>query len=120
LSIVGLVFIVAGILLVAGLTSEPHKAPRAGIAYGVLTGAFIAAYTVNNGWAVKVLLLSPFLIDFTGTFVRMVVLTPFAWRDRARAAQEARTFAIPVTVVSVFGPLGYVLVLFVRTNLIIA
>ena len=73
---------------------------------------FIAAYTVNDGWAVKVLLMSPFLVDFTGNFVRMLVLTPFAWRDRARVAQEARTFATPVAVVSVFGPLGYVLVLF--------
>jgi drug/metabolite transporter (DMT)-like permease len=112
LSILGLVFIVAGILLVAGLTSEPHKAPRAGIAYGLLTGVFIAAYTVNDGWAVKVLLMSPFLVDFTGNFVRMVVLTPLAWRDRARVAYEARAFAKPVAVVSVFGPLGYVLVLF--------
>jgi drug/metabolite transporter (DMT)-like permease len=112
LSILGLGFIVAGILLVAGLTREPHKAPRAGVAYGLLTGTFIAAYTVNDGWAVKVLLISPFLLDFTGNFVRMLVLTPLAWRDRARAAYEARAFATPVAVVSVFGPLGYVLVLF--------
>jgi drug/metabolite transporter (DMT)-like permease len=112
LAILGLVFIVAGILLVAGLTREPHKAPRAGIAFGLLTGVFIAAYTVNDGWAVKVLLLSPFLVDFTGNFFRMLVLTPFAWRDRARVVQEARTFATPVAIVSVFGPLGYVLVLF--------
>jgi drug/metabolite transporter (DMT)-like permease len=112
LSIVGLAFIVVGILLTAGLTSEPHKAPRAGIVYGLLTGVFIAAYTLNDAWAVKVLLISPFLVDFTGNFVRMVVLSPIAWRDRPGVTHEARTFARPVMVVSVLGPLGYILVLF--------
>jgi drug/metabolite transporter (DMT)-like permease len=108
----GLALIVAGILLVAGLTREPHRAPKAGIFFGLLTGAFIASYTVNDGWAVKALALSPFIIDFTGNLVRVVVLAPFALRDRAGVAREARTYARPAAVVSVLGPLGYILVLF--------
>src|SRR6185312_8693825 len=68
----GLVLIVIGILLVAGLTHEPHRAPKVGILFGLLTGAFIASYTVNDGWAVKSLALSPFIIDFTGNLVRVV------------------------------------------------
>ena len=108
----GLVLIVAGILLVAGLTREPHRAPKVGIFFGLLTGAFIAGYTVNDGWAVKALALSPFIIDFSGNLVRVVVLTPFALRDRAGAAREAREYARPAAVVSVLGPLGYILVLF--------
>jgi len=112
LSAVGLVLIVAGILLVAGLTREPHRAPRKGIFFGLLTGLFIASYTVNDGWAVKILAISPFLVDFIGNFLRILVLTPFAWRDRAAVAREAREFALPAAVVSVLGPLGYILVLF--------
>jgi drug/metabolite transporter (DMT)-like permease len=108
----GLALIVAGILLVAGLTREPHRAPRVGIFFGLLTGAFIASYTVNDGWAVKVLALSPFVIDFSGNLVRVVVLAPFALRDRAGVAREARTYARPAAVVSILGPLGYILVLF--------
>lgn len=108
----GLILIVAGILLVAGLTREPHRAPKVGIFFGLLTGAFIAAYTVNDGWAVKVLALSPFIIDFTGNLVRVVALAPFALRDRVALAREARTYARPAAVVSVLGPLGYILVLF--------
>src|ERR1700733_11565140 len=77
LSGLGLMLIVAGILLVAGLTREPHRAPRKGIFYGLLTGLFIASYTLNDGWAVKVLALSPFVVDFTGNLVRLLVLTPF-------------------------------------------
>ena len=77
-----------------------------------MTGALIAAYTLNDGWAVKVLLISPFLIDFTGNLFRMLVLAPRAWRDRARVALEARVYRRPVIMVSVLGPLGYILVLF--------
>jgi drug/metabolite transporter (DMT)-like permease len=112
LSAVGLVLIVAGILLVAGLTREPHRAPRKGIFFGLLTGLFIASYTLNDGWAVKVLALSPFIVDFTGNCLRILVLTPIAWRDKAAAMREAREYAVPAAVVSVLGPLGYILVLF--------
>ena len=108
----GLVLIVAGILLVAGLTREPHRAPKAGIFFGLLTGLFIAGYTVNDGWSVKSLALSPFIIDFSGNLIRVVVLTPLALRDLPGVAREARVYAKPAAVVGVLGPLGYILVLF--------
>src|SRR5262245_53538032 len=111
-SIVGLVLIVGGILLVAGLVGHHERAPAVGVAYGLATGAFIAAYTLNDGYAVKVLLISPFVIDFTGNVFRMLVLAPRAWRDRRRLAREARVYRKPVIIVSVLGPLGYILVLF--------
>jgi drug/metabolite transporter (DMT)-like permease len=111
-AVAGLVLIVGGILLVAGLIGHHRRAPGVGVFYGLLTGALIAAYTLNDGWAVKVLLISPFVIDFTGNLFRMAVLAPRAWRDRARVALEARTYRKPVIVVSVLGPLGYILVLF--------
>ena len=108
----GLVLIVAGILLVAGLTREPHRAPKAGIFFGLLTGLFIAGYTVNDGWSVKSLGLSPFIIDFSGNLIRVVVLTPLALRDLPGVRREARVYATPAAVVGVLGPLGYILVLF--------
>ena len=112
-SLVGLVLIVLGILLVAGIVGHHHRrAPGVGVLYGLLTGAFIAAYTVNDGYAVKFLLISPFLVDFTGNLFRMAVLAPRAWRDRDRVRLEARVFRKPVVVVGVLGPLGYILVLF--------
>ena len=111
-AVAGLLLIVGGILLVAGLIGHHRRAPRVGVFYGLLTGALISAYTLNDGWAVKVLLISPFIIDFTGNLFRMLVLAPRAWRDRARVALEARTYRKPVIAVSVLGPLGYILVLF--------
>ncbi len=112
LSFLGVAFIVGGILLVSGLTSSHHKAPRAGVAFGLLIGVFIAGYTINDGWAVKVLMMSPFLVDFTGNLLRTVLLAPWALRDPAELMREAREYRSSVIAVSVLGPLGYILVLF--------
>jgi drug/metabolite transporter (DMT)-like permease len=111
-SALGMLLIVAGILLVAGLVGHHERAPGVGVFWGLTTGVLIAAYTLNDGWAVKVLLISPFVVDFTGNLFRMTVLAPRAWRDRRRLALEARVYRKPVIIVSVLGPLGYILVLF--------
>ena len=111
-SVLGVLLIVSGILMVSGLTSEPHKAPRAGIVLGMLTGVFIAAYTINDGWAVKTLLISPFIVDFAGNVLRIAVLAPMAWRDRTGLLTEVKKYRMPILIVAVLGPLGYILVLF--------
>lgn len=111
-SVAGVALIVGGILLVAGILGHHRRAPVAGVFWGLATGAFIAGYTLNDGYAVKVLLISPFLIDFTGNAFRMLVLAPRALRDAPRLAGEIREFRRPVLMVSVLGPLGYILVLF--------
>lgn len=92
----------------APLRQRVHK----GIAYGLLTGAFIASYTVVDGYAVKVLLMSPILIDYMGNFVRVALLVPVVLRDlpTARTLWLAQwRFALLVAVVS---PVAYVLVLY--------
>ena len=112
ISMAGVGLVVCGIVLVSGMLSEHHKAPRAGVAFGLGTGMFIAAYTINDGWAVKTLAISPFIVDFSGNLVRMLALSPRAWLDRGRVKREMRDYAKPVAIVSVLGPLGYILVLF--------
>jgi len=111
-SVLGVVLVVCGIGLVSGLFSEHHKAPRAGVLFGLGTGIFIAAYTLNDGWAVKVLMISPFIVDYSGNFLRVLVLSPRAWMNRAQVRREMRDYVRPVVVVSVLGPVGYILVLY--------
>lgn len=112
ISVLGVLLIVGGIVMVSGLANEAHKAPRAGIALGMLTGVFIAGYTINDGWAVKSLMLSPFLIDFSGNLLRLGALAPMALKDRGALMAEARTYRTPILIVAVLGPLGYILVLY--------
>jgi drug/metabolite transporter (DMT)-like permease len=112
LSVVGVLLIVSGIILVSGMLSEHHKAPRAGIFFGIGTGLFTAAYTINDGWAVKTLMISPFIIDYAGNLTRMLVLSPRAWNDRVNLRLEFREYVRPAAIVAVLGPMGYILVLF--------
>jgi uncharacterized membrane protein len=111
-SLVGVLLIVSGIVLVTGLLDSRHKVAGKGVAYGLCTGLFIASYTVNDGWAVKTLLISPFIVDYGGNLIRTLVLLPSAWRQRAQAQQELRQFFKPALTVSLLGPLGYILVLY--------
>jgi drug/metabolite transporter (DMT)-like permease len=111
-SLLGMLLIVSGILLVTGLLLSGRRVDSKGIVYGLSTGCFIAAYTINDGWAVKTLLISPLLIDYTGNLFRMVVLSPAAWRDRQQTVLEFRRYRNPIFIVSLLGPLGYILVLY--------
>ncbi|MEY4123157.1 MAG: hypothetical protein RLZZ457_1995 [Pseudomonadota bacterium] len=124
----GIAGVVAGVFLIAGgpqfladwrrvEVSTPEQVAQqqrrhAGLRYGVLIGAFIASYTVVDGYAVKVLVLSPILVDYLGNFVRLVFLVPAVLRDRPTAWQLWRKQWKYATVVGVISPVSYVLVLY--------
>lgn len=110
--LLGLLLVVLGIIAVADLTLKLRQTHGHGLAWGLLTGSFIAGYTLNDGWAVKVLLIHPLLIDYTGNLFRFVVLTPKALARPGALRAELRTFYRPALVVSALAPLGYLLVLF--------
>lgn len=115
LALLGVLMVVSGIALVADLGRPRQHSPRAGILWGLLTGACIAAYTLNDGWAVKYLLLSPILVDYCSNFFRVLVLAPRALANHAVLRQEVRNYGRPALVVGVLGPLGYILVLWAMT-----
>ena len=116
----GIFAVVGGVFLVAGgprlfrASSDPVKRQRvrAGIFYGLVTGIFIATYTVVDGWGVKVLGMSPILVDYLGNFVRLVILLPLVWPMRAgiRAVWRAQWKA--ALFIAAISPISYVLVLY--------
>ena len=119
-AVLGIAGVVAGVFLIAGgpgllsagRDEQARRLVRKGMQYGVLTGLFIASYTVVDGYAVKVMLLSPILVDYMGNFVRVLVLAPVALRKPAELAPlwaAQWRFALLVAAVS---PVAYVLVLF--------
>jgi drug/metabolite transporter (DMT)-like permease len=112
LAILGLLLVIAGIVLVANLHRSLRHGALPGLVWGTVTGACIAAYTLNDGWAVKALAVSPFLIDFTGNCFRVLVLSPQALAARGELRREWRAYRLPVLTVATLGPLGYILVLF--------
>jgi drug/metabolite transporter (DMT)-like permease len=122
LAVVGGVFLIAGgpkLLRSLKSDSQANEAAhiqqlrvRKGIFYGLFTGVFIAGYTVLDGYAVKILLLSPILIDYFGNFARIALLLPSLLRDTqaTRASwQKEWKYALIVGGIS---PISYVLVLY--------
>jgi drug/metabolite transporter (DMT)-like permease len=112
LALAGLALILVGIVLIANLHRAVRRTAVPGLMWGALTGACIAAYTLNDGWAVKVLAVSPFLIDFSGNAFRVLALSRNALADHASVAEEWKRYRRPVLTVALLGPLGYLLVLF--------
>jgi drug/metabolite transporter (DMT)-like permease len=85
---------------------------RAGLAWGGATGVLIAGYTVIDGYAVKVALVSPILVDWIGNVLRIPFQLPEAWADRAGVVNEWRTRWRAGLLLAAISPVGYVLVLF--------
>ena len=120
LGVAGILGVVAGVFLIAGgpgLWRGVHDAQqrqriRKGMVYGVLSGAFIASYTVVDGYAVKVLLLSPILVDYVGNVLRLFVVGPAVLRDLPAAGLLWRRQWKYALLVGTISPVSYVLVLY--------
>ncbi|MBP6337121.1 MAG: EamA family transporter [Vitreoscilla sp.] len=116
----GVLAVCGGIWLIAGgpalwrCANDPAQRVRvrAGLLWGALTGVLIASYTVVDGYAVKVLLVSPILVDYFGNLVRIPFMLPKCWRDRAAGPAAWRAQWRHALVVATLGPLAYVLVLY--------
>ena len=120
LGLIGILGVVGGVFLIAGgpglwrAAQDPQQQARVrtGIFYGGVTGLFIASYTVVDGYAVKVALMSPIMVDYFGNLVRLLFLLPTLLRDRPAVWAlwlQQRRYAL---VVGIFSPVSYVLVLY--------
>lgn len=120
----GIIAVVSGVFLIAGgprllrsLQDEHHDIEqqyriRRGLFYGLFTGVFIAAYTVLDGYAVKVLVMSPILVDYFGNYARLAILLPSMLRDRKQTLASWKKEWKYAVIVATISPISYVLVLF--------
>jgi drug/metabolite transporter (DMT)-like permease len=116
-AVLGILLIGAGVIMLTwepggdGARGTATNNRRAGVAYGLLTGAFIAAYTLWDKQAVSGLALSPILYYWAALSVQAALLSPVALRrrDEVRAAWLAHR--PEVLGVAVLSPLSYLLVL---------
>lgn len=116
----GVCAVCGGVLLIAGGPAlwrgshDPatHRRALAGVRWGALTGALIAAYTVIDGYAVKLLLIGPVLVDYVGNLLRVPLLLLASLRDMAGLRAAWRGQWRHALVVATLGPLAYILVLY--------
>ena len=118
LALVGAGLIIGSVFVLAGgttLLTDRTEGARGALYYGLLTGTFIAAYTLWDKVAVGALLIHPLLYDWSSNLGRTLLLAPVAvrrWQETKRVWREWRLETLGVAILS---PLAYILVLFALT-----
>ncbi len=123
LGVGGVLAVTGGVFLIAGgpglwaKANDPAQAARIrlGVGYGICTGALIAGYTLIDGYAVKVALISPILVDYFGNLLRIPFMLRGALRDRSACLLAWRQQWRHALLVALISPLAYVLVLYAVT-----
>jgi drug/metabolite transporter (DMT)-like permease len=125
-AIAGIGCVVAGIIVIAlpGAGGNAGPAPaadgaRAGkgpsvagpTAFALLTGTFIASYTLWDKYAVSTLRTPPLLQGYAAFPVMALLLAPLARRAGGRTALVWRAYRAQVIGAAVLAPLAYILVL---------
>ena len=116
----GVLGITLGVFMIAGgpalwaRTQDPVQRARvlAGLRWGGATGLLIALYSVLDGYAVKVMLISPILVDYIGNLLRIPFMLPAVLADRTGFVRDLRLQWRSALVLALVSPLGYVLVLY--------
>ena len=114
LALAGGAVIVASIFFLAGgpsIFSQRASDQRVAIGYGLVTGGFIAAYTVWDRHGVASLVIAPLVYDAGTTLTGVLLLAPFAagrWPEVKRQWREHRVDAAAVAGLS---SISYILVL---------
>ena len=121
--ITGIVLVVLGVLVLGapGRGGDSPAPPAPGtparprlsraIMFALVTGTFIASYTLWDKYAVSTLQVPPLIQGYASLPVMALVLAPSALRQRSRTTRVWRDFRRQVTGAAVLSPLAYILVL---------
>lgn len=108
----GSALVIAGVIVLSrGGGSTSRENLRKSLLFGVLTGCFIAGYTVWDKYSVGVLMIPPLVLEYGSILIRAVILSPYACRDRGEVAKVWRAHRREAFAVALLSPLAYLLVL---------
>jgi len=112
IALTGALLIIVGVVVLSGNPSKLRQTgARKAISFALITGTFIAAYTLWDKQAVSRFVIAPLLLDWGANLGRAILLTPFAlgyWQNTRVEWRDHRAEAIGVAVLA---PLSYILVL---------
>jgi len=114
LALVGGAIIIVSIFVMTGgakLLHQDFAHMRPAVGYGMMSGVFIAAYTLWDRHGVAGLAMAPLLYDAGTAFTQLALLTPFGlkrWPEVVSCWKNQRRYAFGVALLS---PVAYVLVL---------
>jgi drug/metabolite transporter (DMT)-like permease len=109
----GLLLIIAGVLIITGLSFQKknNRQIMPGIFYGVITGFFIALYTINDTLAVKNYGVSPLALTLSTSLFGAILLTPWVIKAKSELQREIREHKWIIIGIAVVSPAAYILVL---------
>lgn len=112
LAVAGALSITGGVLLLTGnLARLRQSGHRDAVGYALITGLFIAAYTLWDKQAVSHFAIMPLVLDWGANVGRAILLTPFALRYSEEAVIEWREHKWEAIAIAILIPLSYILVL---------
>jgi drug/metabolite transporter (DMT)-like permease len=119
----GILSVVFGVFLIAGgpgmftAAKSPERRARAmsGVRWGALTGALIACYTIADAYVVKIVGISPILLDYWANVARLPVSVIPVLRDIPEAKRLWALQWKSAAIMALLAPAGYVCVLYAMT-----
>ncbi|MEV6877560.1 EamA family transporter [Amycolatopsis sp. NPDC051128] len=116
LGLLGAFLVIAGVLVIStGREEGTARGRRAGVLYGLLTGAVIAGYTLWDAHSVTGVGVPPVVYFGIGSVLQSVLLVPGALAGRGEVARIWREQRREVLLVALLSPIAYILVLFALT-----
>jgi drug/metabolite transporter (DMT)-like permease len=119
IALLGGLLIVIGVLVIGfahPLTEADGPGPRGrrrlGIAFGILTGAVIAGYTLWDAHSVTALAVPPLIYFGAATLLQSTLLLPMALRFRPQVARIWHDHKVEAMIIGIASPVAYLFVLF--------
>lgn len=119
LALFGAALIIGGVFILLG---DPRKLlkisvqERTSVYYALMTGLFIATYTLWDKYAVSTLLVAPVLFDWSSGVIRTALMSPIAIRQWDKVKLEWRMYRLEAFGIALLSPLAYILVLIALTT----
>jgi len=112
LAMAGVLLIIGGVFVLTGnLAKLSQDDNRSAIGYALITGLFIAAYTLWDKQAVSRFAIAPIVLDWGANVGRSLLLTPYALKFSDDAVNEWREHKWEAISIAILIPLSYILVL---------
>jgi drug/metabolite transporter (DMT)-like permease len=112
IALAGALLVVGGaVILSANLSQLRQTGARDAILYALITGLFIAAYTLWDKQAVSYFAIAPLVLDWGANVGRALLLTPLAIKYSDQTVTEWREHKYEAIACAVLIPFAYILVL---------
>jgi drug/metabolite transporter (DMT)-like permease len=112
IAMTGVLLIIGGVFVLTGnLAKLSRDDNRSAVGYALITGLFIAAYTLWDKQAVSRFAIAPIVLDWGANVGRSILLTPYALKFSDEAVNEWREHKWEAIGIAILIPLSYILVL---------